>query len=314
MKTRLMLTALLSVPAAVYGQAGLQGRAALLTQIEASRAALLPVTQPPHSLTVSHGPELLRIEREVSSAKNEEQLSRLRDRFEIWRRGVIGNLYSSFSRFNKSPNGTSFEQFENRKLAEIGVIEAVRRVASRTASLAAATRVAATQESSSQAGAWSAFFDGGASNRDSVSAPVVAGVSDPQSRIKKMRRQMISWGAPAYIVDAAIKEALRQGVDPLLVLPVIWQESRFQPGAESRAGARGLMQLMPPTGEQMGVSDANMLFDVQTNLRAGIKYFRWMARYLKLNVSLSDVTAIPSGKIKTLLASNNAGIGRVRTR
>jgi len=100
-------------------------------------------------------------------------------------------------------------------------------------------------------------------------------------------------------------------VDPTLVLSVIWQESRFKAGATSPVGARGLMQVMPATGRDMGVSNANMLYDIQTNLRAGIKYLRYAANYLKLNVNLADITEVPANKVKALLASYNAGIGAV---
>jgi soluble lytic murein transglycosylase-like protein len=61
----------------------------------------------------------------------------------------------------------------------------------------------------------------------------------------------------------------------------------------------------------MGVHDAGRLYDVRTNLRAGIKYLRWAADYLKLGVSLQDITEVPVNKIKALLASYNAGVGTV---
>ncbi|GAB4294812.1 MAG: hypothetical protein Kow0090_09580 [Myxococcota bacterium] len=46
-----------------------------------------------------------------------------------------------------------------------------------------------------------------------------------------------------------VKEAGRQNLDPLLILAVIYVESRFDPNAVSQKGALGMMQLMPDTKE-----------------------------------------------------------------
>lgn len=67
------------------------------------------------------------------------------------------------------------------------------------------------------------------------------------------------------------------GVEPTLVRAIIAVESCFDPQAVSRVGAQGLMQLMPATAKQLGVSDS---FNVEENLRGGIEYFsRLHARY-----------------------------------
>ena len=70
-------------------------------------------------------------------------------------------------------------------------------------------------------------------------------------------------------------EATRAGVKPELVLAVIEVESDFDPYAISRAGARGLMQVMPFWLEEIG-RPGDSLFRVQTNLRYGctiLKYY-----------------------------------------
>jgi soluble lytic murein transglycosylase-like protein len=60
-------------------------------------------------------------------------------------------------------------------------------------------------------------------------------------------------------------------LDPDLVNSVIHAESGFNSRAVSPKGARGLMQLMPGTANQLGVNDA---FDPQTNVEGGSRYLR----------------------------------------
>jgi hypothetical protein len=72
---------------------------------------------------------------------------------------------------------------------------------------------------------------------------------------------------------AAIIERVsaEQGVDPKLVRAVIQVESAYQLRARSRKGAIGLMQLMPMTARQYGVSDP---YDPESNIEAGIKHLK----------------------------------------
>jgi soluble lytic murein transglycosylase-like protein len=72
---------------------------------------------------------------------------------------------------------------------------------------------------------------------------------------------------------AAIIERVsaEQGVDPKLVRAVIQVESAYQLRARSRKGAIGLMQLMPMTARQYGVSDP---YDAESNIEAGIKHLK----------------------------------------
>jgi len=69
-------------------------------------------------------------------------------------------------------------------------------------------------------------------------------------------------------------------IDPLFTLAVIRQESNFRSDAVSYAGAQGLMQIMPSTGEgiarQIGMSDfdINMLIDPEVNVKMGTFYLR----------------------------------------
>ncbi|MCY4076507.1 MAG: transglycosylase SLT domain-containing protein [Acidobacteria bacterium] len=95
----------------------------------------------------------------------------------------------------------------------------------------------------------------------------------------------------ADIVDAA---ARRHGIDPSLVHAVIAVESGYRANAQSPAGAQGLMQLMPGTQRQLGVSDA---FDPRQNVDAGVAYLH------RLTDEFGTVLA---------LAAYNAGPGAVR--
>ena len=68
-------------------------------------------------------------------------------------------------------------------------------------------------------------------------------------------------------------ESIRAGLDPHLVLAVIDVESRFRKYAVSRAGARGLMQVMPFWVKELGEPGQN-LFQERTNLRYGCTILR----------------------------------------
>jgi len=61
------------------------------------------------------------------------------------------------------------------------------------------------------------------------------------------------------------------GVDADFIRSVIRQESGGNPKAVSRTGARGLMQLMPATAEQLGVKDS---FSAEQNVHGGAEYLR----------------------------------------
>jgi len=95
------------------------------------------------------------------------------------------------------------------------------------------------------------------------------------------------------------------GHDPAFIASVIHAESKFRPNAVSRAGAQGLMQIMPATGEwladRLGVEGFTNehLFDVETNIMLGSFYLR----------SLLDSH---NQDIRLALAAYNAGTSNVR--
>jgi soluble lytic murein transglycosylase-like protein len=76
-----------------------------------------------------------------------------------------------------------------------------------------------------------------------------------------------------HFLAMARYEAMRAGLDPHLVLALIDVESKFRKYAVSRAGAKGLMQVMPFWIEQIGEPGHN-LFHERTNLRYGCTILR----------------------------------------
>jgi soluble lytic murein transglycosylase len=91
--------------------------------------------------------------------------------------------------------------------------------------------------------------------------------------------------------DHLIEEAAgNYGVDPALIKAIIRTESDFNPRAVSRAGAMGLMQLMPETADDLSVIDA---FDPIENIDAGVRHFRELLETFEndLNLSLAAYNA-----------------------
>ncbi len=73
-------------------------------------------------------------------------------------------------------------------------------------------------------------------------------------------------------------------VEPALVRAVIHAESGFNPAARSGAGAMGLMQLMPGTAKEMGVSNA---YEAPQNIVGGVKYLAYLLGIFKGDISLA---------------------------
>ncbi len=86
-----------------------------------------------------------------------------------------------------------------------------------------------------------------------------------------------------------------EGVDTHLARAIIQAESAFNYRARSRAGALGLMQLMPSTAERFGVLDP---FDPRQNINGGVKYLKWLHTYYE-------------GDLTKVVAAYNAGEGAV---
>jgi soluble lytic murein transglycosylase-like protein len=97
-------------------------------------------------------------------------------------------------------------------------------------------------------------------------------------------------------IGSIVNEATaREGLAPGLLDAVIEQESSYQPCAVSSKGAQGLMQLMPATAGDLGVTNP---FDPRQNVDAGAKFLKQLIDRYGGNVALA-------------LAAYNAGPNRV---
>ena len=92
---------------------------------------------------------------------------------------------------------------------------------------------------------------------------------------------------------AIIKHAARQHqVDAALIRAVIKVESNFNPNAVSRAGAIGLMQLLPSTAADYGVDSRDELFDPIININTGTRHLkRLLKKYLNTSRALTAYNA-----------------------
>jgi len=93
--------------------------------------------------------------------------------------------------------------------------------------------------------------------------------------------------------DGLIRQAAADaGVPPAIVKAVIHAESAFNDGAVSRAGAMGLMQLMPDTARELGVLDP---FRAEQNVHGGARYLRNLHdRYGSWTYTLAAYNAGPT--------------------
>ncbi|MCE9671454.1 lytic transglycosylase domain-containing protein [Myxococcus stipitatus] len=109
-----------------------------------------------------------------------------------------------------------------------------------------------------------------------------------------------------------VREAQRNGVDPLLVVAVIRCESSFNSYAVSHVGAMGLMQVMPDTGTWLAdragwrLGRSSNLFDVETNVELGTAYLAdLIERFGSVEKALVAYNAGP-GLAKRILAKKES--------
>lgn len=129
----------------------------------------------------------------------------------------------------------------------------------------------------------------------SVSAPT-AGKPFDAVLSQAVRTSAGSQSGDRAQINALISEAAsRYGVDKRLVDAVVRAESNYNPRCVSRAGAKGLMQLMPENCRDFSVSDP---FDPAQNIDGGVRHLKQMLDTF--------------GSLDLSLAAYNAGSGAVR--
>jgi soluble lytic murein transglycosylase-like protein len=136
-------------------------------------------------------------------------------------------------------------------------------------------------------------MNGGSNSQDSVSV----GNTDQLTNLKQDVSTNVKSGN--MNIDAAVDAASKKyNVDKALIMSVIKQESSFDANAQSNAGAQGLMQLMPGTAKELGVTNS---FDVSQNVDGGTKY-------------LKGLLDMYSNSKEMALAAYNAGSGTIQQR
>ncbi len=127
--------------------------------------------------------------------------------------------------------------------------------------------------------------------------------SSKASRIRNKSEFSSIGGDKISPYDNFIKEGAQKiGWDWRLLAAQIYKESKFNPKIVSWAGAIGLLQVLPSTGEAYGFKN---LKHPETNLKAGIRHIQW------LQSIWDNVIADSLERQKFILASYNVGQGHV---
>lgn len=133
-------------------------------------------------------------------------------------------------------------------------------------------------------------WTGGEPGRSEEGETVESDIDVPGAAVTRYEQLAVP---PVYLA-AVQRIAIAHDIAPVLLASLVWQESRWQPAAVSKAGALGLAQLMPATARSLGVDPRDPI----ANLEGG-------ARFLRTQLDLFD------GNVEKALAAYNAGPARV---
>ncbi len=124
-----------------------------------------------------------------------------------------------------------------------------------------------------------------------------------QRQQQEHRKERISEGSALSPFDPIVKQNAKPfNFDWRLIVAQMYQESRFNPNAKSHAGARGLMQVLPRTAEELGYSNLN---DPEESIAAGIEYLDWTRDRFDNDLPVEE-------RLYFALAAYNAGYGHVK--
>lgn len=126
--------------------------------------------------------------------------------------------------------------------------------------------------------------------------------ADPDPFEMELLRRTLALNVPEH--RKTIERAARKWrLDPYLLTAVIHQESRFDPGAVSATGVRGLMQMTGPTLEELGVKDPGNAVEV---INAGARYLGTLrGQFVEMGYNAEDAMLLA-------LAAFNVGQGHVQ--
>lgn len=111
----------------------------------------------------------------------------------------------------------------------------------------------------------------------------------------------VRYRLPTY-VDAFREEAARNDIDWRLLAAVAYQESLWDPAAQSPTGVQGLMQLTLDTAMELGIDDRT---DPIASIKGGARYLRQILNQLPADIPEADRTWMA-------LAAYNAGVAHVQ--
>lgn len=119
------------------------------------------------------------------------------------------------------------------------------------------------------------------------------------------RPRRVAYTATDQLARSIKQMARGRKLPPELLMAMIRHESNFNPMARSKAGAVGLMQLMPDAAKQAGLTITNETderLEPMRNIQGGLDYLVWLRDTYKIR------------KVDDLLGAYNAGPGRLKDR
>ena len=124
-----------------------------------------------------------------------------------------------------------------------------------------------------------------------------------KQRQVKHRESRLQSGAALSPYDEIVQQEVKPyHFDWRLIVSQMYQESRFDPHASNPTGALGLMQMLPKTAKELGVTN---LTEPEQAISSGVRYLDWTRNRFSKDLPVQE-------QIFFSLASYNAGYGHVK--